>query len=763
MNSRNKKSDGGYQGAGNESEPGGSYGYGGYGRYGGYGGYGYGYGGYGGGGDTIAQRTLQDYLLILRERIWYILAAFLVVFATTLVVTYSLIPYFRSTSTVEVFRRNPMVMQVQQVMDSQINTAEDLNTQVNILKSDAIAQRVGHRLSGEDLRRFLAPYEKPGKPAPKVETILLNYRDISPQRLSLIIDINYDHPDRDIAAEVANFFADEYIAYNAHMLVDESIKAVDELEQRANEQRKKVDDIAAALQAYREKNNSVSLDQRKDIVTEKLKGLNVYVTQDAAALQEAETRWKQVEACKQRGDDVLTLSFIAASPAVGQLRQEAAKANITVAELSKRYRAKHPAMQQAMNSLTEAQNLLQHAIDTSTAQIETEYQTALQNYAKAQAALAAQENDSLKLDRFGLEYTNLERDYEVNEKLLEQILERTRETSMSSSVENENARIVDRAAPAGKPISPNFKLDLCLGAVGGLGLGLGLAFFAAYIDDRIKSAFDIETVVGLSLIGIVPEIKQLGKAENMERAVAGAENQEATEAFSTVLSALKLKDDSKNAQCILTTSTIAGEGKTFISTHLAAAFASHGERVLVVDCDLRRPAVNRVFHLENLKGVIDICTTGAKIDDVVVKNVRPNLDVLPTGGRSKNPTQTLNSKEFAMMISELRKRYDRIFIDTPPVAIVSDALIVMPLVDGWLYSIYFNKVRRKAAEFCAKRMLAINVPSFGAVLNGLTGGVGGYYYSHYYSKSYKDYYVTRAEEINGSGAKIAEPGKKGRH
>ena len=101
-----------------------------------------------------------------------------------------------------------------------------------------------------------------------------------------------------------------------------------------------------------------------------------------------------------------------------------------------------------------------------------------------------------------------------------------------------------------------------------------------------------------------------------------------------------------------------------------------------------------------------------------------------------------------------------VLIDTPPVAIVSDALTIMPLVDGWMYSIYFNKVRRKAAEFCVKRLLDINVPAFGAILNGLTGGMGGYYYSHYYAKSYKDYYVTKAEEMNGTGIKISEPAKK---
>jgi capsular exopolysaccharide synthesis family protein len=386
----------------------------------------------------------------------------------------------------------------------------------------------------------------------------------------------------------------------------------------------------------------------------------------------------------------------------------------------------------------------------------------LQNFAKAEAALTAQENDSLQLDRFGIEYSNLERDYEVNEKLLEHILERTRETSMSSTVENQNARIVDRAVPGARPISPNFRLNLGLGVVGGLGLGLALAFFTAYIDDRVKSAFDIETIVGLPLIGIIPEVKRLGAAEEMAQSVATNVNREATEAFAAILSALKLKDESKNAKCILVTSTVAGEGKTFISSSLATTFAAHGERVVVVDCDLRRPAVNRFFHIENLKGVIDICTASATLDEVLVKDVRPRVDIIPTGGRSKNPTQILNSKEFAAMLSELKKRYDRVFIDTPPVAVVSDALIVMPLVDGWLFSIYFNKVRRKAAEFCAKRMMEVNVPCFGAVLNGLTGGAGGYYYSHYYAKAYKDYYVTKLEETAGSGPKIEEKQRENR-
>jgi Mrp family chromosome partitioning ATPase len=161
--------------------------------------------------------------------------------------------------------------------------------------------------------------------------------------------------------------------------------------------------------------------------------------------------------------------------------------------------------------------------------------------------------------------------------------------------------------------------------------------------------------------------------------------------------------------------------------------------------------------------VIDVCTIDAQLDDVIIKGLQPNLDVLPSGGRSKNPTQTLNGKAFAIMLSELRKRYDKVIIDTPPVAIVSDVLIILPLVDGWLYSLFFNKVRRKTAQISAQRMLETNIPCFGAVLNGLSGGFGGYYYSQYYHKSYKDYYVTNAEELNGKGPKIAEKDGTDRH
>jgi capsular exopolysaccharide synthesis family protein len=406
----------------------------------------------------------------------------------------------------------------------------------------------------------------------------------------------------------------------------------------------------------------------------------------------------------------------------------------------------------AVSALNASEQQLQQAIETATAQIEIQYQTALQNYKKAQAALAAQETDSLRLDRYGLEYSNLERDYLENEKILDQILSSQLQEQQSSSgtLENETARIVDRAEPPRKASYPNYSLNFSLAITAGICIGLGLAFFVAFNDDRIKSAFDIESVVGLPLLGIVPLAPKSGGGRHA-RGVP-----EVQEAYSSILSALQLKEEGKKAQCILITSTIAGEGKTFISTSLAETYASHGEHVVVVDCDLRRPAVNRAFNLENLKGVIDVCTAGASLDESIIKDVRPRLDVLPTGGRSNNPSQLLNGKEFAQMLSDLRKRYDRIIVDTPPAGIVSDAFIILPMMDGSIYSIFFNKVRRKAAQFCAQRLLEVNTPQFGAILNGLKAGIGGYYYAQYYGRRYKDYYVARPTSQNGSAHKVPE-------
>jgi succinoglycan biosynthesis transport protein ExoP len=723
------------------SNSGNGYNYGG--SYAGYSdaGYGYGYG-----GESATQRTLQDYLLILRERIWYIVVVFLVVFSSSLVFTLSQPKIFQGAASVQIFRHDPVVMQAQAVIDNEVRSAEDLNTQVKVLESGTIIDKVADRIKGDDLRAFLAPYEKGdgGEPL-SVPSLLLKNRKIVPQRLSLVIAVQYEHSDPQIAAKVAEFFVDEYISYNASMRIEGSLKASEELKVQADEQRRKVDEFAAKLQAYREKNNLISLDSRKDIVNETLKKLNLDASDARAKLSAAEIRWTQVKEHRASGAELTDLPFIASNELIIDLSKKLADKNIEVSQLRKRYQEKHPTLSQAIQSLNQTESEYRRAIASAAAAIESDYQNALRNDQQARAALDAQQAESLATDRFAGEYNQIDREMKTNEQFLQGLQARMKETSMTSTIETQNARIIDHAQPPKRPVSPNIPLNLGLGFLGGIGLGLAFAFFVAYVDDRVKSSFDIEAIVGVPLIGIIPEIKRMDQQEKAQIVVNNADRQVA-EAFLTLHSSLRLKDESKNAKVILTTSTIPGEGKSFLSTNIALTFAAHGERVVVVDCDLRKPNIHKSFRVENLKGVIDVITGTAPLDDVIVRNLHPNFDVIPAGGRAKNPTQILNSKNFELMISDLKKRYDRVFIDTPPLAAVSDAMIVLPLCDGSIFTIFFNKVRRKAAQFAAKKLLEANVPVFGAVLNGLNLAVSGYYYSQYYDKSYKDYYVVMAKQ-----------------
>jgi succinoglycan biosynthesis transport protein ExoP len=299
-------------------------------------------------------------------------------------------------------------------------------------------------------------------------------------------------------------------------------------------------------------------------------------------------------------------------------------------------------------------------------------------------------------------------------------------------------------------------MNLAAGFFGGIAVGFGLIFAVAFLDDRVKSAFDIEGTIGLPMLGVIPRIKKLD-SQTKAQAVASNVDRHVTETFRSIHSALKLNDEGKNAKVMLTTSTLPAEGKSFVSSNLALTFANHGEKTLLVDADLRLPNVARSLQLENDYGLLDHIEKGVALDEVIIKEVYPNLDVLPSGGKSKNPTQVLNSAQFEAMFADLRDRYDRILVDSPPLAAVSDSLNLLPLVDGVLYIIKFNTVKRKTAVVNVRRLWESTTPVFGAILNNITSSLSSYYYSHYSDRAYQDYYIHQDEELEEELSGDVEP------
>lgn len=697
-------------------------------------------------GEDEDNNSLRTYWLMIRERKWYALAIFLATVLATTIYTFGIQRHlFQGDVTVQVLRRGPEVLPGADVVESAILSDEDLNTQVNILQSVSLVQSVIGRLSSDEVQQLTSAYNGGifGGTHSPVEIVFKN-RKIIPQRLSLTVDIQFRHPDPKLAAKVANLFAEEYISYNSRLRVEESMKAVDELKDRADQQRKRVDEIANSLQEYRQRGNLISLEQNKDIVTDKLKALNAMATDTNARLKEAEIRWTQVQDWKKAGKDLTELAFIASQPQVSQLAQQITTQKIALSQLRERYRDKHPSLIQAVNTLTQTQHDLNAAIDTAASSIQAEYESARKNDEEARKALSDQEAKSMDLDKSAVEYDNLDREFRVNEQLLEAMLARMRQTSVTSTIETQSARIIDRAFESPVPVTPNVPINLAVGLLGGIVFGLGFAYFIAMIDDRVKSAFDVESFVGLPVIGVIPRIERMEQPDKAQIVSNGADRMTA-EAFLSLHSTLRLKDESKNARFLLLTSTMPGEGKSFVTTNLALAFASQGQRTAIVDCDLRKPNVQKSFRLQTTKGVISYCVHDAPLEEIIVRNVHPNLDVIATGGRVKNPAQLLNSKEFETLVAELGKRYDRVLFDTPPLGAVSDAMNILPLMDGAIFAIQFNRVRRRAAQRIAQRLLSANIQVFGAVLNDMKVGLAGEY-GEYHDKSYKEYYELAIDE-----------------
>ena len=698
---------------------------------------------------------------MFRERVWYLIVAFFIIFSGSILYTFNKTKVYTAVAQVQLFRDDSSALgQTVEMEQNQIRTAEDLNTQISLLESSTIIKGVEQRLQDEMRQRFMAPYTDTlslSGPLTPLE-ILGRNRKVVPRRMSLMINVAYSHPDPVVAAEVANLFAKEYIDYNLKLNIDASMKAVEDLRIRAEQQKERVEELDLKLAEYREQNNAVSLDSQENIAGAQLARLNEIKLTNKNVYDQLETKWNLIETYRREGKNLWELSFVAEQSRVSRLLEQITGSRINISSLSKRYREKHPAMIQLLQTLQEAELELEGAVQNSVDKVYAGYIEAKSNFEMASQRLAEKEKELIDLSKTRVEYSSLLRDLEVQQSFFQALNSRMTTEKAQVNLKNPNARVVDEAfpPPEDKPSSPNVAMNLAAGFFGGIAVGFGLIFAVAFLDDRVKSAFDIEGTIGLPMLGVIPRIKKLDTSTKAQ-AVASNVDRHVTETFRSIHSALKLNDESRNAKIILATSTLPGEGKSFVSSNLSLTFANHGEKTLLIDADLRLPNVARSLQLENDFGLLDHIEKGVALDEVIIKEVYPNLDVLPSGGKSKNPTQVLNSAQLEAMFADLRDRYDRIVVDSPPLAAVSDALNLLPLVDGTLYIIKFNTVKRKTAVVNVRRLWESNTPVFGAILNNITSSLSSYYYSHYSDKAYQDYYIHQDEELEEELSGNVEP------
>lgn len=747
--------------------------YGGYGSYGGYGAYGGGYGAYGGGygsygggygygygyGQPGAQvsaaaplpnRTLKDYLLILRERIWYIIVTFAVVLAGVLLYTIKVTPQYTSFSSIQVLRDSDAPIDVngaQHSRNDSILSMEDFNTQVKLMESFEIVSAVKSRMKEDELKKFAAPYRDMftiGVPKSE-EEILYENRKIIPERMTLFVRITYTHPDRHMAAKIANLFATEYIRFTHQGKIQKLITSIDELTTKVAQQDAKVRELDRKLIDYREKNRAVSLDRDDDVDRMELRDINTILVNDKRTLDAISTQWSMVQDYKRAGKDLCELSFIADLPQIQKLVTDRSTQRIFVSSLEKRYKEKHPKMIEARKTLDQIDKELASAIEYAYEKIRTTYENALQNYEDSQKRLVEKKNEIIELGKKSTVYKALERERQVAEGMHQALISSLQIRNAQVSLINEGARIVDRATPSLRPSSPNYVFNIVGGILAGLVAGVGVALLAAFLDDRAKSAYDIEVVIGVPLLGVIPRVPRMSSSD---KAKVAANNMDrvTTEAFRSLHSAMKVNSMTKNAKVILFTSTTPSEGKSFVVTNLALTCALSGEKTIIIDADMRLPVLAKTLGVKCQKGLIAHIEEGVPLDEAIISDYFPNLDILACEKRATNPMQDLNSEDFLKMLQTLRQKYDKVFVDSPPVGAVSDAVSIMPAVDGVVYVVKYNSAKRKVIKNYIRRMMESNIPIFGAVMNMVTSSAAAVSSLNYYDKSYQNYYTTPPAE-----------------
>jgi capsular exopolysaccharide synthesis family protein len=534
-------------------------------------------------------------------------------------------------------------------------------------------------------------------------------------------------------------------------LNEASTGAISWLDEQLDHLRGKLDKSELALHEYKREKKilSVSADDQSEMLRAKMAQLTQALT--SAETSRARIGARRGELRKIEGNDpaVLPAEELMSSDVLRALREK----YILAYEAAESLRAEgkgesHPAVASAVARREAAQQLLLAEVANIKSSVEKDYAAISEEIGSLSALYEAAKEQALELNLLAIEYKRLERARNTNQELFDLVTSKSKETGLTSHLRPSNVRLVDRPEIPGAPFSPNKPLNLLAGALGGLLLGLGFALGREQLDSTLRRPEMMEEVFSFPFLGILPAIKSASRRtprREQERAVVPAAGNRSelsahheptgsmAEAARTVRTNLLLgRGVSAETKVFLATSAAPGDGKTTVACSLAISLAQTGERVALVDCDLRRPRLHRIFDKPNHSGVTSVLAGTLSTSEVAHQTVVPNLTFISSGIPPMNPAELLHSEGFAAFLRDLRSSYDRVVLDSPPLIPVADAAILATQADATVVVARAFETKKHAARRAAKILLDVNANVIGTVLNAVDFSRGEYRYYQYY-------------------------------
>jgi len=714
--------------------------------------------------DWTTDGHLLDYLKVLHKRRWTATTAFLLVVGGIMLWTFTTTPIYETRTRLLIESDNPNIISFKEVIDEQGAKADYYQTQYNILQSRILAHKTLDELHLWDNPYLGQPATGPGffarwlgdhgrvqhaantpadgespEQSRAIDRFLENLT-VSPIRNSRLVDIRFRLPDPELATRIVNALAKNYIEQNLEYRFVASKEASGWLKDRLDENRKQVEQAEAALQHYREQNDAIPLENRESIIVQKLSDLSAAVTQAKTDRFQKQAVYTQLESLRQSGDALDSFPAILSNTYIQQQKAYLAQLQSQYTQLSEKLGERHPEIIKVQSAIHMAETKLEGEVAKIVQSVRNEYKASLAKENSLIQELNQQKLEAQGMARKSIDYSVLERDVQSSKQIYESLLQRAKETGISSELKASNIRIVDRAEQPRSPVAPRKMLNLALALVGGVLLGLTLAFFFEYVDNSIKTPDEIRSYLGLTTLGMVPALnaKTLKGREPLINTGVPPNFAEAFRAMRT--NVLFAAAANEGPRTLVITSTGPGEGKTIVAANLAIGFAQAGQRVILIDADMRRPRVHQMFDQPQEPGLSNLMVGHTKPTATICKSSVPGLWLLPAGRIPPNPAELLGSRRFSEFITLLSQHFDSVIIDSPPIMAVTDSAIAASAASGVVFVVGAEMTSRQAAKAAIEQLQNGRPRFLGAVLNRVELERNAYYYSGYYRREYAQYY-----------------------
>ena len=669
---------------------------------------------------------LLEYGRVIKKRRATILTIAFVVFTIGLFATLKEKPVYRARVLVEIQKENPDIPTLQELFQVESISDTYLETQYRILKSENLARRVIADLKLDRLTEFYQPaswWIRPKQEAslsPAVDAggnvspeavidneVLKKFQDrldVEPLKRSRLVEVSFESNDRNLAAQVVNTLAATYIQQNLEARWQASQKASEWLSQQLLGMKSKLEKSEDDLQQYARDNGLLFLETDKgtseNIVTQRLRQLQEELTKSQADRYEKESLYLLV----QQGD-FASLPGVFNNKLMQDLTEKLAELERERSRLSSIFNPDYPQVKEIQSQIDESQATLSGERERAAKAITNDYRAAVGRENMLQQAFKDQQREADLIAEKSVQYNILKREADTNKQLYVGLLEKLKETGVSTSMKATNIRVIDPAYPPKKPDSPRIPLNLSLALLLGLSLGIGAAFLQEHLDNSFKTAGEIERFLQLPALASVPAIESstngnghglYARARHLandkhrstsivpswNRIEGNGQNTPLAEAFHELRTSVLLSTAKHPPRTLLVTSAKGGEGKTTVAANLAVSLAQLGEKVLLIDADLRRPSLHKFFGVANTSGLVNFLTGSPDWRSLLSQAAPIGLFVLPSGPVPPNPADLLSSEYMPVLIREATKEYKFVVLDSPPLLNLADSRVLATLVDG---------------------------------------------------------------------------------